>query len=192
EVDESYVGRVADAVRPEVVVLLNLSRDQLDRTSEVRMLSNRWRAATAGLEDRAVVVANADDPMVVWGAVAATRVVWVAAGLSWRNDAIGCPNCEGRIEFQRTGWLCSCGFARPEPDVWIEGGDGEAAIVDRSGRRTVFELSLPGRCNRANAAMALTAAEHMGADVAQAAPALRDVSDVDGRYATVAVGGAPA
>ena len=30
EVDEGYLGAVADAARPDVVALLNLSRDQLD------------------------------------------------------------------------------------------------------------------------------------------------------------------
>ena len=47
-------------------VLLNLSRDQLDRTNEVRMLAGRWRRALAGA-DGTTVVANADDPLVVWG-----------------------------------------------------------------------------------------------------------------------------
>ena len=56
--------------RPDVVVLLNLSRDQLDRIAEVRMLVDRWRAALAGLLRPSgagvgtLVVANADDPMV--------------------------------------------------------------------------------------------------------------------------------
>ena len=185
EVDEAYVGMVADEVGPETVILLNLSRDQLDRTSEVRMLSARWRRATADLGAAAVVVANADDPMVVWGAGEARHVVWVAAGLSWRNDAIGCPNCEGRIEFDGQSWSCRCGFRRPEPDVWLDGRD----VITRSGRRTPLDLRLPGRCNAANAAMAVTAAEVMGADVARAAGALTAVTDVDGRYATVEVGG---
>ena len=185
EVDESYVGIVAEQVHPAVVVLLNLSRDQLDRSSEVRLLSTRWRRATAQLGADATVVANADDPMVVWGAGEARRVVWVAAGLVWRNDAVGCPNCEGRIEFHPGGWACSCGFRRPDPDVTIE----DDQVVTRSGARFGLELGLPGRCNRANAAMALTGAEVMGADPGPALHALAGLSDVDGRYATVTVGG---
>ena len=91
EVDEGYLATVADGVRPQVVTLLNLSRDQLDRVSEVRMVAARWRAALA--RSSATVVANADDPLVVFGAGDAPRVVWVAAGQVWRQDAVGCPAC---------------------------------------------------------------------------------------------------
>ena len=35
EVDEMHVPHVADAVSPAVIVLLNLSRDQLDRVGEI-------------------------------------------------------------------------------------------------------------------------------------------------------------
>ncbi len=75
EVDEGYLGRVMADTRPQVVVLLNLSRDQLDRISEVRMLVERWREAlgapprSGGDGAPTAVVANADDPMVVWAAV---------------------------------------------------------------------------------------------------------------------------
>jgi UDP-N-acetylmuramyl tripeptide synthase len=50
-------------------------------------------------------------------------------------------------------------------------------------------LKLPGRANRANAALALTAAEAMGVDRAAAAAAFSQVSEVVGRYATVRAGG---
>ena len=50
EVDEGYLGRLIEETRPRVVVLLNLSRDQLDRIAEVRMLVERWRAALGRLD----------------------------------------------------------------------------------------------------------------------------------------------
>ncbi len=105
EVDEGYLGRLIDETRPRVVILLNLSRDQLDRISEVRMLVDRWRRAMEGLaatgenEHGTVVVANADDPMVVWAAATAPDVRWVGAGQVWHNDAVGCPACGGGIAF---------------------------------------------------------------------------------------------
>jgi len=214
EVDEAYLGQVAAAARPEVVCLLNLSRDQLDRISEVRMLAGRWRQALAGTggdgasgvgagaasgdpsadapagaHGGPVVVANADDPMVVWAASGAARVVWVGAGLSWRLDATGCPRCEGRIQFTDAAWSCAdCGFARPDVHVSVDDG----AMTDRSGRRHPFTLSLPGRCNRSNAAMAATAASLLGVDEAQALTAMEPVAEVTGRYGVMRVGGVPA
>ncbi len=45
EVDEGYLPELIAKSHPEVVVLLNLSRDQLDRVNEVRMTSAKWRKA---------------------------------------------------------------------------------------------------------------------------------------------------
>ena len=50
EVDEGYLPALLEATAPRAVVLLNLSRDQLDRTNEVRMLAGRWRRALAGAD----------------------------------------------------------------------------------------------------------------------------------------------
>jgi lipid II isoglutaminyl synthase (glutamine-hydrolysing) len=71
EVDEGHLRAVARAVRPSMVVMLNLSRDQLDRTSEVRQVEAQWRAVAEEVGDDCVVVANADDPMTAWAASAA-------------------------------------------------------------------------------------------------------------------------
>ena len=169
EVDEGYLGRLIADTAPRVVLLLNLSRDQLDRISEVRMLVDRWRAvfATLGPESRdgspgTTVVANADDPMVTWAAMAAPTVRWVGAGQVWRLDAVGCPACGGRIAFEDPGgWACrQCTFARPQPEAWLEGPE----LVLGDGTRLPVDLGLPGQFNRANAAMVVLAAPAMTAE----------------------------
>ena len=166
EVDEGYLGRLIEETTPRVVVLLNLSRDQLDRISEVRMLVERWRAAFSGLRpghgdagSETVVVANADDPMVTWAAMAAPDVRWVGAGQVWHLDAVGCPACGGRIDFgAEGGWACNrCSFARPGREAWLDDAD----LVLADGSRYPVELALPGQFNRANAAMVVTAAPAM-------------------------------
>ncbi len=184
EVDEGYLGAVAGAVDPKVVALLNLSRDQLDRVSEVRMVAARWRTAL-GASAGITVVANVDDPLVVWGAQGASTVVWVAAGQLWRQDAVGCPACSGRIVFAAGEWSCTCGFARPRPDAVLRGD----VLVTADGRDLPVQLVLPGRCNLANAAMAAVAARALGVDEAVALAAMASVADVEGRFATVEWGG---
>ena len=47
EVDEMHVPHVADAVDPSVIVLLNLSRDQLDRVGEINHIERTLRAGLA-------------------------------------------------------------------------------------------------------------------------------------------------
>ncbi len=204
EVDEGYLDQVMDATSPRVVVLLNLSRDQLDRISEVRMMVDRWRAALGklptsagpgGMEAATVVVANADDPMVAWSAMAAPEVRWVGAGQVWHLDAVGCPSCGGRIVFDEGGgWACDrCTFARPSRAAWLEGSD----LVLADGERVALNLGLPGQFNRANAAMAALAAPLMldgpewsfeapiGATaVAEVAASLSGVDQVAGRFSS--------
>jgi len=197
EVDEGYLPGLVATVGPGAVVLLNLSRDQLDRTSEVRMVAGRWRAALADAAST-TVVANADDPLVVWGAGAAQRVLWVAAGLGWRLDAVGCPACEGTVTFGTSegdgdvAWSCSCGFARPAIDVdLVAAADGEVASVWPDGRRLPVVLGIPGRFNRANAVMAAAAAEALGVPADRALRAMSTVAEVAGRFTTPVIDGVP-
>jgi UDP-N-acetylmuramyl tripeptide synthase len=192
EVDEAWLGRVVEATEPRALALLNLSRDQLDRNNEVRQLAATWRR-TLAQRPGTTVVANADDPLVVWGAGAAAQVCWVGAGQPWTLDASGCPSCGSRIRFDSEGWSCrECELRRPPLDVRLVAPDRQGelpAIIGPGGRHTDLRLSLPGRANQANAAMALTVAGILGADPARAAAAMSEVAEVVGRYAVVEVGG---
>ena len=181
ETDERHLGEVLDATRADVVVVLNLSRDQLDRVSEVAATARDIRARLAS-HPCTVVVANADDPMVVWAARSAARVVWVAAGSRWDGDARTCPSCCRPLPPRAAdgSWGCrGCGFRRPRQS-WTVDVDG----VHRDGAPPVaLELALPGVVNRGNATMALAAAAAIGTDPVSAAPHLAAVRFPAGRYA---------
>ena len=62
----------------------------MDRASEIWMIARSWREALAAAPD-CHVIANADDPLIVWAAGAAKRVTWVAAGQRWHEDSWCCP-----------------------------------------------------------------------------------------------------
>jgi UDP-N-acetylmuramyl tripeptide synthase len=208
EVDEGHLAEAVAAVHPTAVVLLNLSRDQLDRFGEVRRHAADWRLALAASPDT-VVVANADDPLVTWAAGAcepdvnmngAVRqgarcgVTWVGTGQRWRADASACPSCGSRIRWnddrsERGGvhWACSsCALARPRADAWLEGSD----LVLSDGRRLDVRLQLPGRVNVSNAAMAVAGAMALGVDPGRAVRAMSRVRAVAGRYQVLNVEGA--
>jgi UDP-N-acetylmuramyl tripeptide synthase len=179
EVDELHLAAVAQAVDPAVVVLLNLTRDQLDRATEVGAIASALGRALAQ-HPRTVVVANADDPMVVSAAIRADRSIWVAAGASWLGDATTCPRCGRTLNFTDSHWECECGLARPTPDWWIDGGKActaEAVLP--------LDIQLPGQVNLSNATMALAAARALGVPADRAALALGGVDVVAGRYAVV-------
>ena len=181
EVDERYLPAVIEMTRPRVVVLLNLSRDQMDRAAELWLTARRWREALASAAS-CLVIANADDPLVAWAASAAPRVTWVAAGQHWHEDSWCCPECGSHLRRDELGWRCGeCGFAKP-PTRWVLSND---AVIDESGQMWELSLTLPGRANRSNALVALAVGCYFGATVEQALPRLRQVSSVAGRYTQV-------
>ena len=181
EVDEKYIPSVLEATNARVVVLLNLSRDQMDRAAEIWLLARRWRAALAAAPD-CRVIANADDPLVAWAAGEAKQVTWVAAGQRWHDDSWCCPQCGSHLRRDGDDWDCrECSYRRP-PVRWMLADD---QVIDPAGRSRSLDLVLPGRANRSNAVMALAVAEVFGVSVPQALPAVARVRSVAGRYTQV-------
>jgi UDP-N-acetylmuramyl tripeptide synthase len=176
-VDERHLPDVIAATRPQAVVLMNLSRDQMDRAAEIWLVARKWRAALAASGSH--VIANADDPLITWAASGSQNVTWVAAGQRWHEDSWCCPVCGSHLRRDELGWRCGeCSFARP-PARWVL--DGES-VIDGQGLVNELALALPGRANRSNAVMALAVADFFGGTVAQVLPSMRRVTSVAGRY----------
>ena len=187
EVDEMHVPHVLDAVVAAVVVLLNLSRDQLDRVGEINVIERALRAGLAR-HPAAVVVANCDDVLMTSAAYDNPNVVWVAAGGAWANDSVSCPR-SGEVIVREKGHWYSTGadFKRPSPQWWFDPEDG-GILYGPDGLALPMRLALPGAVNRGNAAQAVAAAVALGADPASAVAAVSGVDEVAGRYRTVRVG----
>jgi UDP-N-acetylmuramyl tripeptide synthase len=179
ETDEGWLPWAVRETRPAVVVLANLSRDQLSRHHEVGALAATWRAALAGAP---AVVANADDPAVVRAALAARHQVWVGLGSRWHEDSQVCPACGGRCLATTSDWRCTrCSLRRPAPAWWLADD-----VLHGPGVAVPLRLDLPGHFNRANAALAVVAAvTGSGVGPEEAAARLRDVRSVAGRYELV-------
>jgi len=184
EVDEMHVPHVSDAVEPSVIVLLNLSRDQLDRVGEINVIERTLRAGLAR-HPTAVVVANCDDVLMTSAAYDSPNVVWVAAGGAWANDSVSCPR-SGEVIVRDNGHWYSTGadFKRPSPQWWFD----DHTLYGPGGLALPMRLALPGAVNRGNAAQAVAAAVALGADPAAAAAAVSEVDEVAGRYRTVHIG----
>lgn len=184
EVDEMHVPHVCDAVEPAVIVLLNLSRDQLDRVGEINVIERTLRAGLSR-HPGAVVVANCDDVLMTSAAYDSPDVVWVAAGGSWANDSVSCPR-SGEVIIRDQGHWYSTGadFKRPSPHWWFDGD----TLYGPDGLTLPMRLALPGVVNRGNAAQAVAAAVALGADPASALAAVCNVNEVAGRYRSVRIG----
>jgi UDP-N-acetylmuramyl tripeptide synthase len=184
EVDELYLPAAARQLRPNAIVLLNLTRDQLDRVGELRRTESAIRTVLSTLPGT-VVVANADDPYVVSAALPTSRPVWVASGGSWWDDAGSCPRCGAPILHDGDDWSCSrCDLRRPDPHYWLDGD----RLAARDGTRVPLGLGLPGHHNAANAAHAIAAAGALSIPLDRAVAAVRSIGEVQGRYGSVRVG----
>ncbi len=185
EVDELHVPHVADATDPQALVLLNLSRDQLDRVGEINHIERRLRE---GIErhPETVVIANCDDVLVTSAAFHAPHVVWVAAGAGWVGDSVSCPRTGEPVVRRGDDWYSTGDpdFRRPSPSWWFD----DENIYGPDGFSAPLTLAVPGRANRGNATQAVAAAVAMGADPAAAAAAVGTVGEVAGRYGSVQLG----
>ena len=185
EVDEMHVPHVSDAVSPAAIVLLNLSRDQLDRVGEINHIERTLRAGLAR-HPGAVVVANCDDVLMTSAAYDCPNVVWVAAGGGWANDSVSCPRSGEIIVRDSSGWYSTgTDFKRPTPQWRYD----DSNVYGPEGLSIPMRLSLPGMVNRGNATQAVAAAVTLGASPAAAVAAVSAVDEVAGRYRTVQMGG---
>jgi UDP-N-acetylmuramyl tripeptide synthase len=177
EVDEAFVSEVAAALRPSVLVVLNLSRDQLDRALEVRRVAARIAEAAASVP---IVVANASDPLVVALARSFAEVRFVRGEREWLGDAAACPRCGGPLAMGAR-WRCGgCGLAEPEEATEVA-GDGtvrrDGAVLGR------LDLGLPGSFNLLNGLAAAVGVEALtGRPLAEVLAGARPLRGVEGRY----------
>src|SRR3954452_145582 len=178
EVDEFALPELMRRVRPRVVSLGNLFRDQLDRYGELEHLADRWRTAVASLPAETTLVVNADDPLV--GHLAEGREHALRFGvddlrlarpaLQHAADSKYCVRCGAPYIYAAAyvghlgEYRCpSCGHARPPLDVAaraIELHGLEAStfdIVTPAGTARA-RLPLPGLYNVYNALAASAAA----------------------------------
>lgn len=189
ETDELHVPAVLRATAADVLVTLNLTRDQLDRTHEVSRTARVWATAVAAAGESTgrpvTVVANAADPHVV-DAAQSGAPVWVDPGLRWTEDASVCPRCGRLLDWADDGrWSSACGFAMPRAQYTLT----PTGVLLPDGRDLPVPLELPGDVNRGNAAFAIAVAGVLGVPPELAAERLADVDVVDGRYATLDLGG---
>lgn len=198
EVDELHVPAIAEKLDANLLILLNLTRDQLDRVGEINKIERALRQCVESRPDM-TVIANCDDVQVTSVAWDAPNVVWVSAGAGFVGDSTSCPRTGGHIVREPAGsgdagdnaagdWYAvkplpdGRTFRRPTPD-WIITDEG----LTVPGRADVLpmNLNLPGTANRGNAAQAIAAAVAMGVPVEEALAAAEQVADVAGRYSSL-------
>jgi UDP-N-acetylmuramyl tripeptide synthase len=193
EVDEAVLPRAIEELRPEAVVLLNLSRDQLDRHHEVGALAERWRQGLSGLPAGATVVANAGDPRTAWVAGAAPRALLVRLrGSRPGRDGAGCPRCGALLDQAPSGrYACGrCGWSPPPASVEVERDRHDLRLRGFGGRRSA-RLRVTADGYALDAAMSWTAAVWLGASPGRSLARIAALGAVQDRYALSSWRGIP-
>lgn len=108
ECDELYLPAMYEALAPKIIVLLNLSRDQLHRTGEVRKVAALWRKTFT--RDDVTLVIDRDDPFLEYAAGAAGHVLRVTFGGRRHPDAATCPACGELLVWNTGDYECACGL----------------------------------------------------------------------------------
>lgn len=198
ECDEAAFKRVCGEINPEVVVVTNIFRDQLDRYGEV---THTLESIRIGLESvqRATVCLDADDSLVASLAPDApdrVRFFGIDAALgqgSEISDASRCIVCGAEYEYDfhtfahLGGFKCpKCGYSRTEPDVAVAGvdtlgPDGSVFEIRVDGEYYTAALSLPAAYNLYNAAAAVAAATALGVGAEGALKSLSHIESGFGR-----------
>jgi lipid II isoglutaminyl synthase (glutamine-hydrolysing) len=185
EVDEATVRRVVPEMQPDIFVVTNIFRDQLDRFGELYSMARMLQAVVNTLPASATVVLNADDPLVAslpdgtGSADAATdtaaRVVYygISGGGTGRKvpehsaDTIRCVRCQHTLTYRAVhlshlgDYSCpACGASRPTLDVAVSAirpspDGGSDVTVETPTGPVPLHVPLAGVHNVYNAAAAL-------------------------------------
>ncbi|HEX2359470.1 MAG TPA: Mur ligase family protein [Solirubrobacterales bacterium] len=216
ELDEAWLPRVAPQLRPRLLVLTNLFRDQLDRYGELERLADEWAVLVESLVGISEFALCADDPLIAdlgrdhdlrrrpgvtyFGIEDASQAL---PQLQHAHDAKHCRRCGAPYAYDRAfvghlgHYSCpSCNADRPTPDVAatkveLRGMSGSVLTVTTPQGELSLELPLPGLYNVYNALAAITAGLRSGVPLETVKRGLQAMTAVFGRVETIEVGGKP-
>ena len=209
EVDEAWLPAVARDVKPRLLLLSNLFRDQLDRYGELELLADRWAQLVGELDGRARFVLNADDPLVADLGRERSGVTYFGVeddsqalpGMQHAADSKHCRNCGHAYEYEAIylghlgRYRCpNCGRKRPEPqvaatEVQLEGMDGSRFTLRTPQGELALRIPLPGLYNVYNAVAAAATVLELGVPLATLGEALEGFAGAFGRVETIPIDG---
>ncbi|HEU0247833.1 MAG TPA: Mur ligase family protein [Gaiellaceae bacterium] len=209
EVDEGALPEAAVRMRPRVLALSNLFRDQLDRYGELELVAERWREAVASLPVDTTLVVNADDPVVASLADERAQVLrfgvddprHARTALQHAADSKYCIRCGTPYEYAAAyvghlgDYRCpACEHARPPLDVAARRIELRGLIASRFRLETPagaveIELALPGLYNVYNATAAASLSISLGASLSEVRAGLEAFSAAFGRFERIPTGG---
>ena len=211
EVDEATMPLVVPEIRPDVVIITNIFRDQLDRFGELYAVARGIDKVLEGLPAEATIILNGNDPQVAsLGAGAKARKLYF--GLETTEvgtpvpeqsaDVIRCIRCNHDLDY-KVAYLShlglyrcpNCGYTLPKLDVaatqvqLAPDGEGPSTVglITPDGEMQL-RIPLPGLHNVYNAAAAIAAMHAAGLSLASVQTAFDGLKTAFGRMEKITAG----
>lgn len=211
EIDEGTIPLAVPEIRPDIVLITNIFRDQLDRYGELYSVAKALDKMLESLPETSVILLNGNDPQVAnFGQNAKAKRVFF--GLESRDvgmpvpeqsaDIIRCIHCQEDLRYEvaymsHLGiYRCpNCGYTLPALDfaatsiALAPDGEGPSHVKIRTPQGEVeLEIPLPGLHNVYNATAALGAAMMAGFDIEKAPAAIASIKPAFGRLEKILAG----
>lgn len=209
ECDEAAAIRVFPQLRPQIIVVTNLFRDQLDRYGEVTHTLSNIRTAVSSVPESKLCL-NADcsltaslasdlpNPVVYFGI---DKDALPSAEKPVVSDATHCIRCKAEYIYHYItyghlgGFECPrCGYHREKADYAVtkvlrQGPDGSTIQMCLRGIDVTVEVNLPALYNVYNAAGAIAAIMEIGFNAEAAVKAVGNFQCGFGRMEKFNLGG---
>jgi lipid II isoglutaminyl synthase (glutamine-hydrolysing) len=211
EIDEATIPLAVPEIQPDVVVITNIFRDQLDRYGELYAVARALNKMLESLPETASIVLNGNDPQVAnFGSNAKAKRIFF--GLETTEvgtpvpeqsaDITRCIHCDNDFIYEvaymsHLGiYRCpECGYTLPKLDVAATSvslapdGEGPSHIKLRTPEGEMkLEIPLPGLHNVYNVAAAIAAATAVGFPLDKAQSALSNIRTAFGRMEKIQAG----
>ncbi|WP_187274501.1 MurT ligase domain-containing protein [Paenibacillus sp. N3.4] len=171
EVDEASLPVIVKQIAPQMIIITNFFRDQLDRYGEIDILIKDIINAVDPIDTKLFL--NVDDPLVfrlnlpgkdkVFYGLSKDAYCFGDYGMS---DSKYCPTCGEEIQyeyihFSQLGlYSCTCGFKRPEPHYEIN--NVQNSPLSFKLKDDIYEMNITGAYNVYNALAAIACAAELG------------------------------
>ncbi len=213
EIDEGTMALAVPEISPDVVVITNIFRDQLDRYGEIYSVARALNKVLEDLPETATILLNGNDPQVAnFGQHAKAKRLFF--GLETTEvgtpvpeqsaDVIRCIHCQEDLLYEvaymsHLGiYRCpNCGYTLPKLDIAATSvklaadGQGPTHVELRTPQGPMtLDIPLPGLHNVYNAAAAIGASLATGLDKEKMPAALATIRPAFGRLEKIQAGDA--
>ena len=177
ELDEAAFNSVAPKLKPDIVVFLNVFRDQLDRYGEVDSVISKWTKTLDKIDSKTTILINGDD----------LKLKSLKTIFDGNTETFGVEDYKIVGEsLEHIGENHKLDFEAK--NVKLDGLNGSHFILEIRNLKLEISLPIPGIYHIYDAVAALVAAHHLNLPVNQLTSSLTNFSPAFGRVEKIKEG----